>query len=151
MTHILSSQQNQSSRSENGEKGHTTGPGMESLTASYQANKARVGRRTVWRRDIARLGIESLTYCQANRTRVGVRTVIRNTAGPGMESLTFCQANGIRAVGVTKVRWDIAKLAKSLTLYGIQPIISPSKASLFQFSVIILINCSLFIRFSTLE
>ena len=45
--------------------------------------------RTV-RRDTAGPGMESLTYCQANRTRVAVRMVRRETAGPGMESLTFC-------------------------------------------------------------
>ena len=28
---------------------------------------------------------ESLTSCQANRTRVGVRTVRRHPAGPGMK------------------------------------------------------------------
>ena len=51
--------------------------------------------------------MESLTYCQANRTRVGVRTVRRDTAGPGMESLTNCQVNRNR-VGVSTVRRDIA-------------------------------------------
>ena len=45
------------------------------------------------RRDTAGLGMESLTFCQANSTRVGVRIVRRDTAGPGIESLTFCQAN----------------------------------------------------------
>ena len=59
---------------------------MESLT-SCQANKTRVAVRTV-RNNTAGPGIESLTYCQANRTRVAVRTVRRNTAGPGMKSLT---------------------------------------------------------------
>ena len=58
------------------------GPGMTSLT-SYQANRTRVGVRTV-RRDPAGPGMTSLTYCQANRTRVGVRTV-RNPAGTGIK------------------------------------------------------------------
>ena len=40
------------------------------------------------RRNTAGPGMESLTACQANRMRVGVRTVRRNTAGPSMESLT---------------------------------------------------------------
>ena len=53
---------------------------MESLT-NCQANRTRVGVRTV-RRDTAEPGIESLTNCQANRTKVRVRTVRRNTAGP---------------------------------------------------------------------
>ena len=48
--------------------------------------------------------MESLTDCQVNRTRVGVRTVRRNT-GPGMESLTSCQANRTR-VRVRTVRRD---------------------------------------------
>ena len=54
-----------------------------------------MGVRTVIR-DTAGPGMESLTSCQANRTRLGVRTVRRDTAGPGMESLTFCQANRTR-------------------------------------------------------
>ena len=37
--------------------------------------------------------MESLTNCQANRTRVAMRTVKRDTAGPGMKSLTYCQPN----------------------------------------------------------
>ena len=41
--------------------------------------------------------MKSLTCCQANRARVGgVRIVRRDTAGPGMESLTFYQANRTR-------------------------------------------------------
>ena len=67
---------------------------MESLTY-YQANRTRVAVRTV-RRNTAGPGMESLTLCQANRTRVAVRTVRRDTAGPGIESLTPCQANRIK-------------------------------------------------------
>ena len=37
--------------------------------------------------------MESLTCYQANRTRVGVRKVRRDLAGPNMESHTFCQTN----------------------------------------------------------
>ena len=62
---------------------------MKSLTPC-QANRTRVAVRTV-KRDTARPGMESLTYCQANETRVIVRIVERDTAGPGMESLTSCQ------------------------------------------------------------
>ena len=63
---------------------------MESLT-NYQANRTRVTVRTV-RRDTAGPGtVESPTICQGNMTRVAVRTVRRDTAGPGMESLTPCQ------------------------------------------------------------
>ena len=62
-----------------------------------------MGVRTV-RRDTAGPGMESLTYCQANRTRVEVRTVRGDTAARhGMESLTDCQANRTR-VGVRRVR-----------------------------------------------
>ena len=54
--------------------GHSSGPGIELLT-SCQANKTRVAVRTV-RMDTTRPGImDSLTCCQANRTRVAVRTV----------------------------------------------------------------------------
>ena len=59
------------------------------------------------RRDPAGPGIKSLTFCQANRTRVRVRTVRRDPAGPGMKSLTCCQANRTR-VGVRTVRRDPA-------------------------------------------
>ena len=90
---------------------------MESLTY-YQANRTRVGVRTV-RRGTAGPGMESLTSCQANRMRVGVRTVRRDTAGPGMESLTYCQANRTR-VGVRTVRRDTAGLGmESLTGYQV--------------------------------
>ena len=85
--------------------------------------------------------MESLTDCQANRTRGRVRTVRKNTwtwhgithklsyqqnqngswmvrsdtAAPSMESLTSCQANRAR-VGVRKVRKDTAGLGmESLT------------------------------------
>ena len=37
------------------------------------------------RSDTVRPGMESLTFYQANRTRVGVRTVRRDTAAPGMQ------------------------------------------------------------------
>ena len=43
--------------------------------------------------------MESLTACQANSIRAGVRIVRRGTAGPGMKSLTSCQVNRTR-VGV---------------------------------------------------
>ena len=49
--------------------------------------------------------MESLTFCQANRTRVGVRIVRRDTTGPDMESLTNCQANRT-TVGVRTMRRD---------------------------------------------
>ena len=39
-------------------------------------------------------GMESLTYYHANRVKVVVRILKRETAGPGMESLTSCQATG---------------------------------------------------------
>ena len=47
--------------------------------------------------------MQSLTSYQASRTRVGVRTVRRDTTGPGMQSLTCCQANRNR-VAVNTVR-----------------------------------------------
>ena len=75
---------------------------MASLT-SYQANTTRVAVKTV-RMDTAGPGMKSLTLgCQANRTRVPMRTVRRDTAGPDIESLTFYQANEIR-VAVRTVR-----------------------------------------------
>ena len=37
------------------------------------------------RMDTVGSDIESLTYCQTNSTRVGVRTVRRDTDGPGMQ------------------------------------------------------------------
>ena len=39
------------------------------------------------RRDTAGPGMELLTYCQANRTRVAVRTVRRDITGPCMEAI----------------------------------------------------------------
>ncbi|KAL4074759.1 hypothetical protein V8B97DRAFT_1947039, partial [Scleroderma yunnanense] len=45
------------------------------------------------RRHPARPGIKSLTNCQGNRTRVGVKTVRRHPAGPGIKSLTPYQGN----------------------------------------------------------
>ena len=65
----------------------------------------------VLRRDTAAgPGMESLTCCQANRTRVRVRTVRRDmAAGPGMESLTSYQAIRTR-VGMRTVRSEIARL-----------------------------------------
>ena len=41
-------------------------------------------------------GIEPLTPCQFNRSRVAVRIVRRDTARAGMKSLTPCQANRSR-------------------------------------------------------
>ena len=88
---------------------------MESLTAC-QANRTRVRVRTV-RRDTA--GIESLTVCQANRTRVGVRTERRDTAEPGMESLTCCQANrtivGVRTMRRNTMSWTWHGITYSLS------------------------------------
>ena len=52
---------------------------------------------------------ESLTSCQTNRTRLQVRTVRRDTAGPDMESLTSYQFNSTR-LGVRIVRRDTAGL-----------------------------------------
>ena len=63
----------------------TDGPAMESLTYC-QATRTRVAVRTV-RRDTVEPAMESLTYCQVNRTRVAVRAVRRDAAGPAMESL----------------------------------------------------------------
>ena len=54
--------------------------------------------------------MKSLTFCQANRTRVGVRRVRKDPARPGMKSLTYCQANRTR-VGVRIVRRDQLDLA----------------------------------------
>ena len=82
--------------------------------------QARMGIGTV-RRDLARPGMESLTYCQANRTRVGGRKVRRDPAGPGMKSLTRCQANRTR-VGRRKVRRDLTGPGmKLLTFYHANP------------------------------
>ena len=64
--------------------------------------------RTV-RSDTAGPGMESLTCCQANRSKVGVRPVRREIARPGMESLTSYQANRTR-VEVRTVRREIARL-----------------------------------------
>ena len=49
--------------------------------------------------------MESLTHYPTNR--VAVMTVKKNTTGPGMKSLTHCQANRTR-VTVRTVRWDTA-------------------------------------------
>ena len=54
--------------------------------------------------------MESLTSCQANRTKVVLGTVSKDTAEPGMESLTNCQANRTR-VAVRTVRRNTADLA----------------------------------------
>ena len=51
--------------------------------------------------------MESPTHCQANRTRVAVRTLRRDTAGPGMEPLTRCRANRT-TVAVRTVRSNTA-------------------------------------------
>jgi len=73
------------------------------LLTVYQANKTRVGIRTV-RWDPARPGIKPLTNCQA--TRVEVRTV-RRLAQPGMKSLTSCQAHR------TKVEMRTVRMAST--------------------------------------
>ena len=96
--------------------------------------------RTV-RRDIAGPGMKSLTSFQVNRIRVGVRTVRRDTAGPGTQSLTSYQVNRTR-VEMRTVRREIVGLFMLPTLYGIQPNIFPSKASLLNSFVLILSNCS---------
>ena len=67
----------------------TATPSMESLTYC-QANRTSEAVRIV-RRDTA---VPSLTPCQANRTRVAVRTVRRDTAAPDMKSLTSCKPTG---------------------------------------------------------
>ena len=72
---------------------------MESFTYC-QANRTRVEVRTVRRSTVARSAMESLTNCKANRTKVGVR---RDIAGPGMYSHTACQ------VRVKAVRWDASR------------------------------------------
>ena len=70
--------------------------------------------RTV-RRDTMTAGpaMKSLTYCQANRTRVAVRTVRRDTAGSVMKSLTNCYTNSIKAfynkiTAITDLQWHPA-------------------------------------------
>ena len=50
--------------------------------------------------------MELLTSCQTSKTRVAMRIVRRDTAGPGMELLTSCQINTMR-VEITTVRRDI--------------------------------------------
>ena len=106
------------------------GPGMKSLT-DCQANRTRVGVRTV-RRDTAGPGMESLTNCQANRTRVGVRTVRRDIAEPGMESLTSYQANRTR-VEMRTVRKEIARLLYASNLVWHPPHYFSFQSSLVKF------------------
>ena len=96
----------------------TAGPrDMRSLT-SYQVNRTRLGESIVrkghswtcneithklssqWdqivsedsEKEIVGPSMESLTCCQVNRTRLKVRTVMRDTMRPGIKSLTSCQA-----------------------------------------------------------
>ena len=82
---------------------------MESLTA-YKGNRTRVGVRTVRRYTAGHAMELVLTSCQANRTTVEVWTVRRDTAGPAMESLTAYQANQTRVeVGtVRRAQLDLA-------------------------------------------
>ena len=71
--------------SEDSEKGHSwTWHGITHFLSRQQDQ----GAVYTVRRDTAEPGMESLTSCQANRTRVAVRMVRRDTAGPGMKSLT---------------------------------------------------------------
>ena len=77
---------------------------MKSLT-SFSANRTRVSVRTV-RKDPAGPDMISLTFYQANGRTRG-RGVRKDIAGPGMESLTSCPANRTR-VGVRKVRRNLA-------------------------------------------
>ena len=52
--------------------------------------------------------MESLTCCPTNRTRLAVRIIRKDTAGPAMKSLTSCQA--IRArLGMRTVRINMAR------------------------------------------
>ena len=68
---------------------NTTGSGMESLTYC-QVNRTKLAVRTV-RRDTAGSSMKSLTAYKANTIRLTVRTVrLRNIAGPGIGSLTSC-------------------------------------------------------------
>ena len=55
--------------------------------------------------------MESLTYCQANRTRVGVRTVRRDTARPAM--------NHSLPVKPTGPEWNGSEKRHSWTCHGI--------------------------------
>ena len=78
------------------------------------------GEMTV-RRNIGGPGMESLTFCQANRTRVGVRTVRRNTASRPhiMESLTNYHASRTRVVVMTVRKgpsWTWHKIAHNLSI-----------------------------------
>ena len=59
--------------------------------------------------------MESLTICQANRTRVAVRFMRRDTARPAMESLTPYQANRTR-VAMRSVREDTTGFGMKLVL-----------------------------------
>jgi len=96
------------------------GHDMKSLT-SCQANKTKVRMRIARRDSTALVWNHSLPV--SNRTRVRVRTVIRDSARPGIKSLTLCQANRIR-VGVSTVKRDPAEpcIKESLTLYQVNRI-----------------------------
>ena len=63
------------------------GLGMEALTFC-QANSTRLAVRTALRKDTAVSGMESLTVCEFNMTRLEVGIVRKDTAEPDMESLT---------------------------------------------------------------
>jgi len=64
---------------------------MKSLTLC-QRNRTKVGVKMVIKHP-AVYGIKSPTFCQDKMTRVGVKTVRRQPAGPDMKSLTSCQCN----------------------------------------------------------
>ena len=101
---------------------------MKSLT-DCQGNKTRVGTRTV-RRDTAGPGMKPLTICQVNRTRVGIRTVRMDTAGLGMTSLTSYQVNRIN-VNMRTVISEIAML-----LYASHPVWHPAQYLSFQIHLV---------------
>ena len=95
---------------------NSVGPGMKSLTGC-QTNNNRVGVRVVRKHPRpAGWGMKSLTFYQVIRIRGGVRTLSKHPSRPGTKSLTSCQANGTRAVGVRTVRRQPAEPGmKSLT------------------------------------
>ena len=84
----------------------TVWPGMESLTCC-QNNKPRLEVRIV-RRDTIEPGTQSLTSCKVgSRIKFEVRKVRRDITGPDcMKSLTNCQANITRlAVRTVRNTW----------------------------------------------
>ena len=105
----------------------TVGSGHDGITHILSSQQDKSGRSMV-RRDTAVTGpgMESLTVCQTNRIKVGVRTVRRNIAGPSMKSLTSYQANQTR-VEIRTVRWDIAR-----QLYASNPVWHPPQYFSFQ-------------------